>query len=119
MTLKEQQVIDILLNAMNGGNLIRFEYDGQISVVEPYLVGELYDKFQNHLEEGKFALRAWFVRDYSNQPTDTEQGERWRIYELDKMTECETLIETKKNIRPLYNPDDKKFKRINFRVKLK
>ena len=55
MTQEEQQIIDILITAIKGGNLIRFEYNGQIRIVEPYLIGELYCKFQNHLEEGKFA----------------------------------------------------------------
>jgi hypothetical protein len=119
MTPKEQQIIDILITAIKGGNLIRFEYDGQIRTVEPYLIGELYSKFQNHLEEGIFALRAWFVRGYSNRPVDKRLDDRWRIYELNKMIEIEILSETNKIVRPLYNPDDKDFKRINFRVNVK
>ena len=85
MTPKEQQIIDILIIAIKGGNLIRFEYDGQIRIVEPYLIGELYSKFQNHLEEGKYAQRAWFVRGYTKRPIDKSLGDRWRIYNLDKM----------------------------------
>lgn len=119
MTNKEQQIIDILIIAIKGGNLIRFEYDGQIRIVEPYLIGELYSKFQNHLEEGKYAQRAWFVRGYTKRPIDKSLGDRWRIYDLDKMIQIEILDETNKIIRPLYNPDDQKFKRINFRVNVK
>jgi len=119
MTPKEQQIIDTLIMAIKGENLISFEYDGQISTVEPYLIGELYSKFQNHLEEGKFALRAWFVSGYSSRPVDRRQGDRWRIYELNKMMKLDILSETNKIVRPLYNPDDKDFKRINFRVNVK
>jgi hypothetical protein len=119
MTSKEQQIIDILIIAIKGGNLIRFEYDGQIKIVEPYLIGELYSKFQNHLEEGKFAQRAWFVRGFSKRPVDKILGDRWRIYELDKMIQIEILDETNKITRPLYNPNDPNFKRINFRVNVK
>jgi hypothetical protein len=32
MTQKEQQIIDILITAIKGGNLIRFEYKGQIRI---------------------------------------------------------------------------------------
>jgi hypothetical protein len=117
MTLVEQQNLDHIIIAMKGANLIRFEYEGEIRIVEPYLLGELYDKFKNHLEEGKYALRAWFVDGYSSRPIDKIEGDRWRIYELNKMIKIETLIETKKTLRPLYNPNDKDFKRINFRVK--
>jgi hypothetical protein len=119
MTLVEQQNFDHIITAMKGANLIRFEYEGEIRIVEPYLLGELYDKFKNHLEEGKYALRAWFVDGFSSRPIDKIEGDRWRIYELNKMIKIETLIETKKTLRPLYNPNDKDFKRINFRVKVK
>ena len=119
MTQAEQQIIDVLITAIKGGNLIRFEYNGQIRIVEPYLIGELYCKFQNHLEEGKFALRAWFTSGQSNRPIDKIQGDRWRIYELDKIIEIQILSETNKIVRPFYHPDDKDFKRINFRVNVK
>jgi len=119
MTQEEQQIIVILITAIKGRNLIRFEYNGQIRIVEPYLIGELYNKFQNHLEEGKFAIRGWFNCGYSNRPIDKIQGDRWRIYELNKMIEIEILSETNKIVRPFYNPDDKDFKRINFRVNVK
>ena len=119
MTQKELQIIDILITAIKGGNLIRFEYNGQIRIVEPYLIGELYSKFQNHLEEGKFALITWFASGFSNRPIDKKQGDRWRIYELDKMIEIEKLTDMNKIIRPFYIPDDKDFKRINYRVNVK
>ena len=119
MTQKEEQIIDILITAIKGGNLIRFEYKGQIRIVEPYLIGELYSKFQNHLEEGEFALRAWFVSGFSNRPIDKKEGDRWRIYELNKMIEIEILTEMNKIIRPFYIPNDNDFKRINYRVNVK
>jgi hypothetical protein len=117
MTPKEQQIIDTLITAIKGCNLIEFKYDNEKRIVEPYLIGELYNKHQTHLEEGTFALRAWFVSGYSSEPVDAKPGDRWRKYELEKMTELVILELTNKMIRPLYNPDDKDFKRINFRVK--
>jgi hypothetical protein len=99
--------------------LIEFKYDGKNRIVEPYLIGELYSIHQNHLEEGTLALRAWFVSGYSSQPVDTRPGDRWRKYEIEKMTELEILELTNKLIRPLYSPNDKDFKRINFRVENK
>ncbi|MFM2156506.1 MAG: hypothetical protein RL516_1255 [Bacteroidota bacterium] len=119
MTPKEQKTIEILITAIKGRNLIRFEYEGQIRIVEPYLIGELYNKFQNHLEEGKFALRAWFVRGYSSNPINKLKGNNWRIYELNKMIGIEILSEKNLIVRPLYNQYDNAFKRINFHVKNK
>jgi len=119
MTPKEQQIIDTLITAIKGNNLVEFKYDGKNRKVEPYLIGELYSIHQNHLEEGTFALRAWFVGGYSSQPVDKIQGDRWRKYELKKMMELVILELSNKMIRPSYNPDDKDFKRINFRVNIK
>ena len=119
MTPKEQKTIEILITAIKGRNLISFEYEGQIRIVEPYLIGELYNKFQNHLEEGKFALRAWFVRGYSSNPINKLKVNNWRIYELNKMIGIEILSEKNLIVRPLYNQYDNAFKRINFHVKNK
>jgi hypothetical protein len=118
MTTKEQQIIDTLTSAIKSSSLVEFKYDSKIRKVEPYLIGELYSIHQNHLEEGIFALRAWFVSGYSSQPVDRRQGDRWRIYHLKKMSELIILDETNKMVRPFYNPDDKDFKRINFRVQV-
>jgi hypothetical protein len=119
MTPKEQQIIDTLIIAIKGCNLIEFKYDDEYITLEPYLIGELYNIHQNHLEEGTFALRGWFVSGFSSQPVDIKQCDRWRIYHLKKIVELEILEETNKMVRPLYNPDDKDFKRINFRVAIK
>ena len=119
MTLREQQIKEILTAAIKGNNLIEFKYDNKQRIVEPYLIGELYGIHQNHLEEGKYALRAWFVGGYSSKPVDSRAGDRWRLYEFDKMTELGILAETNINVRPFYNPDDEKFKRINYRVMIK
>jgi len=70
------------------------------------------------LEEGIFALRAWFVSGYSSQPVDKKEGDRWRLYEFNKICDLTILDEKEKQIRPFYNLNDKKFKRINFRVKM-
>lgn len=119
MTPKEKQIIDTLFTAIKGSHLIEFKYNNEYRTVEPYLIGELYSIHQTHLEEGTFALRAWFVNGYSSLPIDTRPGDRWRKYELKKMTELVILELTNKMIRPLYNPNDKDFKRINFRVEIK
>ncbi len=117
MTTKIQQIIAALISAMKSDSLVEFKYDGKIRKVEPYLIGELYSIHQNHFEEGIYALRAWFVSGYSSQPVDRKQGDRWRVYHLEKMSELVILDETNRLVRPFYNPDDKDFKRIKFRVK--
>jgi hypothetical protein len=116
MTLEEKEIIHTLSIAIKGRNLIRIKYDGEYRIVEPYLIGELYDKFQNHLIEGVYALRAWFVSGYSSQNLDIKEGDGWRIYHLQKIEKLEILVETNLKIRPFYDKYDKNFKRINFHV---
>jgi hypothetical protein len=118
MTPKEQKIIDTLKSAIKGENLIEFKYSGEHRIVEPYLIGELYSIKQNFEEEGTFALRAWFVEGYTSQPVDKIVGDRWRKYELKKIMELVILTKTNNKIRPLYNPNDKYFKRIIFRVEI-
>ena len=119
MTKREQQVIDTLTSAIKSNSLVEFKSDGKNRKVEPYLIGELYSIHQNHLQEGTFALRAWFVSGFSSQPVDIRQGDRWRVYHLEKMVELIILDEKNTKVRPFYNLDDKEFKRINFRVNVK
>ena len=119
MTTYEQEILDLIKKAMTGENLISFIYDEKNRIVEPYLLGELYNKHQNHLEEGTFALRAWFVNGYTSEPVDLKKGDRWRVYELQKIQELKILSVTNHNLRPLYNPNDSKFKRIIFNVNVK
>jgi hypothetical protein len=118
MTTREQQIIDTLMSAIKSNSLVEFKYEGENRKVEPYLIGELYSIHQNHLEEGTFALRAWFVSGYSSDPVDRRQGDRWGVYHLEKMDELIILDETNTMVRPFYIPDDKDFKRIIFRVKV-
>jgi hypothetical protein len=67
MTAEEKEKIIILSKAIKGRNLVKINYEGENRMVEPYLIGELYDKFSNDMKEGVYALRAWFVSGYSSQ----------------------------------------------------
>ena len=116
MTPKEQQIADILTSAIKGNNLIEFKYDNEYRTVEPFLFGELYNVKQSFEQEGKYALRAWLVRGYSSLPVDIRPGDRWRKYELKRIMDITILNETYKIVRPLYNPNDQEFKRINYRI---
>lgn len=116
MTPKEQQIAEILTTAIKGNNLIEFKYDNEYRIVEPFLFGELYSVHQTHEQEGKYALRAWLVSGFSSLPVDIRTGDRWRKYELKRIMELTILNERYKIIRPLYNPNDKDFKRINYRI---
>ncbi len=116
MTLEEKEIINTISKAIKGRSLIGIKYGGENSIVEPYLIGELYDKHNNHLKEGVYALRAWFVSGYSSQNLDIKEGDRWIIYYLQKIEKLEILEETNHKIRQFYNMYDKNFKRINFHV---
>ncbi len=116
MTPKERQIAEILTTAIKGNNLIEFKYDNEYRTVEPFLFGELYSVNQTHEQEGKYALKAWLGSGFSSLPVDIRTGDRWRKYEFKKITELTILKERFKTIRQLYNPDDKDFKRINYRI---
>ena len=116
MTPKEQQIAQLLTTAIKRNNLIEFKYDNEFSTVEPFLFGELYSVNQTFDQEGIYALRAWLVSGYSSLPLDSKPGDRWRKYELNKIMDLKILDERYKIIRPLYNPYDKDFKRINYRI---
>jgi len=118
MTSKEEQFLSLVIKAMNNKNLIQFVYENKLRIIEPFLVGELYSKYENHLVEGAYAVRGWLVRGYSSKNLDVKKGDRWRIYELDKMSDLLILNETFYDARPLYNPDDSSFKRINLRMEI-
>lgn len=112
MTQKEKENVDKLKEAMNKNNAVTFIYKNQLTIVEPYLIGELYDKFKNHLFEGEWALRAWFLNGETSLKVDKKEGDRWRIYKLNEIDKI-TILDTKIFFyRPLYNKWDKNFKRI-------
>ncbi|MFY8109898.1 MAG: hypothetical protein ACOVO9_12925 [Bacteroidia bacterium] len=116
MTPEEQQIAEILTKAIKGNNLVKFKYDNEYVTVEPFLFGELYSVYQTHVQEGIYALRAWLINGDSTLPVDILIENRWRKYELQKIMELTILNERYKIIRPLYNPNDKDFKRINYRI---
>lgn len=118
MTIKEEQNLSLIMSAMNSNKTIEFIYDEKKRIVEPFLVGELYNKYQNHLEEGTYALRAWFIEGYSSEKLDLKEGDRWRNYELDKMSDLIIVNQRFLKMRPFYNPNDKSFKRINLRMEI-
>ncbi|MFN4931939.1 MAG: hypothetical protein ACK5HE_11075, partial [Bacteroidota bacterium] len=84
MTAEEKEIIITLSKAIKGRNLVKINYDGENRIVEPYLIGELYDKFSSDMKEGVYALRAWLVSGYSSQNLDIKAGDRWRIYHIEK-----------------------------------
>jgi len=116
MTTEEKEIIITLSKAIKGRNLVMINYYGENRIVEPYLIGELYDKHSNYLKEGVYALRAWFVSGYSSQNLDISAGDRWRIYQINKIDKLEILEEENHTIRPFYSMYDKNFKRINCHV---
>jgi hypothetical protein len=113
MTENEEKFLTIIMSAMSDNYRIQFLYDGKNRIVEPFLVGELYSKYHNHLVEGTYALRAWFIDGYSSEKLDLKEGDRWRIYELDKMSDLIILNQKFLKMRSLYNPNDGIFKRMN------
>ena len=96
--------IQQVCNAIKGRNVVKFNYDGNIRVVEPHLVGEKTN--------GSIALSAWRIGGYSKSKSEPP----WRYYTLEKITGFVHTGDTFTGTRPEYNPNDKTMLRIICRV---
>ena len=92
-----------ICNAIKNCRQISIVYDGQVRIVDPYLIGIT--------TAGNETLRAYQVRGYS------ERGglPAWRIFTLKKISGVE-ILNTSFTIRPDYNPNDQAMVRFSCRV---
>lgn len=94
-----------LCSAIKNCRQISIVYDGQVRVVDPYLVGTN--------KKGNEALRAYQVGGYSssgNLPA-------WRLYLLKNIDSVE-ILDTSFKIQPQYNPNDKDMVQISCRIEM-
>ena len=85
----ENQICD----AIGSQNIIEFEYEGEIRVVEPHCFGIT--------TAGNLALRAYQIDGYSSSG---KLG--WKLYNLAKVENLSVLNDTFEEERSGYNPDD-------------
>ncbi len=92
-----------ICNAIKNRRQISIVYDGQVRVVDPYLIGTT--------TAGNETLRAYQVGGYS------ERGglPAWRMFTLKKISAVK-ILDTSFMIRPEYNPNDQAMVRFSCRV---
>src|SRR5258708_21243701 len=100
MTTHEQQLVDVICQAIQSRNLIRFWYKNITSgiqgwrIAEPYLVGSFPRK---HIQ-----LSAWFLT--TPEQILAGQKEGWRAYILKNISEVRVLDKKFERLRQDYDP---------------
>ncbi len=90
-----------LCDAIRDGEIIEFEYEGMVRIVEPFLYGKT--------KHGKECLNAYQTGGFntSNDPSYT-----WDSYDVAKMGTVKFIGMKFENERAGYEPDDPDFKTI-------
>ncbi len=83
-----------ICNAIRNRNLIEFNYDGEIRIVEPHCYGET--------TAGNEGLRAFQVDGFSSKG---KMG--WKMYNMSKAEDLNVLDETFDSPRPGYREGDR------------
>ncbi len=94
----------LLLKAIKTRKVIQFAYYGEERIVEPFKCGEI---------SGVGFLEGYLIGGYS----ESENKERWRLYQLDKIKKLKITDKKAASSRPGYNPNDKRFLAIFCKVK--
>ena len=87
-----------LCDAIRDGEIIEFEYDGMVRIVEPFLYGK-----NNH---GKDCLKAYQIGGFN---TSKDQSYVWDTYEVEEMGTVKFIGKKFEDLRAGYNPDDPEF----------
>ena len=87
---------DEICSAINNRNVIRFTYEGEIRIVEPFVLGY-------HKDTSNLVLRSYRVGGYSK----SEKEPPWRLFDVSKMTNFSITDKSAKSNREYYNPKDK------------
>jgi hypothetical protein len=97
-------VEELIKNAIEQQQLIRFYYDGGVRVVEPFCYG--LSKARHKV------LRGYQVGGYSKSGVPVG----WRLYKISEMNNIALADERFEIIRPGYNPNDSGMIQIFSRV---
>lgn len=81
--------------------LIEFIYDGQIRIVEPYILGV-------HKDTSSKVMLAYQVGGH----LENENAPLWKLYKVEKMGKMKHTENTFSTLRKGYKADDKRFARI-------
>lgn len=87
-----------LCDAIRDGEIIEFDYEGMIRIVEPFLYGKT--------KEGKDCLKAYQTGGFN---TTQDNSYIWDTYEVEKMGSVKFIGKKFVDLRAGYDPDDPDF----------
>lgn len=91
----------IICEAIQNRLVIKFIYDGETRVVEPFALGY-------HKDTGNLVLRSYRVGGYSKSANEPP----WRLFVMNNATELEITTTAAQSDREYYNPNDKHMSEI-------
>lgn len=89
-----------ICKAIKNREIIQFYYDGGIRIVEPFCYGEN--------SKGNLVLSGYQIGGYSSSGDPVG----WRLFRKDRMQDISLVGRKFIQIRPRYNPNDKRMKKI-------
>lgn len=89
-----------ICEAIEGRDVIQFQYDGGLRIVEPFCYGES--------SKGNLVLRGFQIDGFSSSGASTG----WKLFKKDEMHDISLYGIKFTQIRPHYNPNDKGMVRI-------
>ncbi len=96
---------ETICNAIKNRLVIKFKYEGEIRIVEPFVLG-------HHKDTGNLVLRSYRVGGYSK----SDREPPWRLFDTKNISELEVTSINAQSIREHYNPNDKHMSEILCRV---
>lgn len=92
---------EIICDAINKRLVIQFYYDGELRIVEPFVLGY-------HKDTGNLVLRSFRVGGFSK----SEREPFWRLFDTSLIQNLQVTKKSAMSKREFYNPNDKHMSQI-------
>jgi predicted DNA-binding transcriptional regulator YafY len=92
---------EIICDAINRRLVIQFNYDGELRIVEPFVLGY-------HKDTGNLVLRSYRVGGFSK----SEREPNWRLFDTSMIQNLQITEKIAHSDREYYNPNDKHMSKI-------
>lgn len=92
---------ELICNAIENRLVIKFKYDGEIRIVEPFVLGY-------HKDTKNLVLRSYRVGGYSK----SDREPPWRLFDTNNISELEVTTTNAQSNREYYNRNDKHMSEI-------
>lgn len=101
ITKKLNNMEEIICDAIRKRLVIEFNYEGELRIVEPFVLGL-------HKTTGNLVLRSYRVGGYSK----SEREPSWRLFNTTYIENLKLTDKIAKSDREYYNPEDKHMSEI-------